>query len=105
MLQLRRLPFTELKIDRTFIGDILMSRVSRSITRSIIGLAHDLGLTVTAEGVEDRDTLALLKEFGCERVQGYFVARPMSAERLALCLPNLQLSGLLDEPGARRQAV
>jgi EAL domain-containing protein (putative c-di-GMP-specific phosphodiesterase class I) len=86
MLQLRKLPFTELKIDRSFIADLLTSRDSRAITRSLIGLSHELGLTVTAEGVEDEAILEAVAAFGCDRVQGFLIAAPMPADRLALWL-------------------
>ena len=88
MVQLRKLPFTELKIDRTFIADLLTSRHSRAITRSLIALAHEFGLGVTAEGVEDYETLETLTAFGCDRAQGFIIARPMTGERLALWLPT-----------------
>jgi EAL domain-containing protein (putative c-di-GMP-specific phosphodiesterase class I) len=90
MLQLRKLPFTELKIDRSFIADLLTSRDSRAITRSLIGLAHELGLSVTAEGVEDAAILDAITAFGCDRVQGFLIAAPMPADRLALWLARRQ---------------
>jgi EAL domain-containing protein (putative c-di-GMP-specific phosphodiesterase class I) len=90
MLQLRKLPFTELKIDRSFIADLLTSRDSRAITRFLIGLSHELGLTVTAEGVEDEAILDAVTAFGCDRVQGFLIARPMPADRLGLWLERRQ---------------
>jgi EAL domain-containing protein (putative c-di-GMP-specific phosphodiesterase class I) len=90
MLQLRKLPFTELKIDRNFIADLQTSRHSRAITRSLIALAHEFGLGVTAEGVEDYQTLETLTAFGCDKAQGFLIARPMTGERLALWLPTWQ---------------
>jgi EAL domain-containing protein (putative c-di-GMP-specific phosphodiesterase class I) len=90
MLQLRKLPFTELKIDRSFIADLLTSRDSRAITRSLIALSHELGLSVTAEGVEDEAILEAVTAFGCDRVQGFLVAAPMAAERLTLWLARRQ---------------
>jgi EAL domain-containing protein (putative c-di-GMP-specific phosphodiesterase class I) len=92
MLQLRKLPFTELKIDRSFIADLLTSRDSRAITRSLIVLAHDLGLTVTAEGVEDETILDALRAFGCDRAQGYLIAPAMGADRLSLWLASRHAS-------------
>jgi EAL domain-containing protein (putative c-di-GMP-specific phosphodiesterase class I) len=90
MLQLRKLPFTELKIDRSFVADLLTSRDSRAITRALIGLAHELGLSVTAEGVEDEAILGALRAFGCDRAQGFLIAAPMPAERLTLWLARNQ---------------
>jgi EAL domain-containing protein (putative c-di-GMP-specific phosphodiesterase class I) len=82
LLQLRQLPFTELKIDRQFVHDIGTSEESRLIVRSVIDLAHALGLKAVAEGVEDADTLRLLAAFGCDEVQGFFIARGMSPVEL-----------------------
>ena len=82
LMQLRQLPFTELKIDRFFIEDAPMSKDSALIVKSIIDLAHGLGLTVTAEGVETAEQLKLLRELGCDVAQGYFVARPLEPEAL-----------------------
>jgi EAL domain-containing protein (putative c-di-GMP-specific phosphodiesterase class I) len=86
LVQLRSLPFTELKIDRSFVSDLLVSKDSRSITRGLIRIAHDIGLTVTAEGVEDLATLEALGAFGCDKAQGYYIARPMTADGLQLWL-------------------
>jgi EAL domain-containing protein (putative c-di-GMP-specific phosphodiesterase class I) len=82
LMQLRQLPFTELKIDRFFIEDAPVSKDSQLIVKSIIDLAHGLGLTVTAEGVETLDQLLLLRELGCDVAQGYFVARPLESGAL-----------------------
>ena len=84
LLQLRSLPFTELKVDRAFVADLLVSGDSRAIIRGLIRMAHDLGLSVTAEGVEDEATLQLLATLGCDRAQGFLIARPMPADRLDL---------------------
>ena len=81
-MQLRQLPFTELKIDRFFVDDATSSADSALIVKSIIDLAHGLGLTVTAEGVETGDQLALLRDLGCDVAQGYFVARPLEPHKL-----------------------
>jgi len=78
LLQLRQLPFTELKIDQHFIHDATTAEDSRLIVKSVIDLAHALGLKAVAEGVEDSATLDLLAALGCDEVQGYFVARPMA---------------------------
>ena len=82
LMQLRQLPFTELKIDRFFVDDATSSADSALIVKSIIDLAHGLGLTVTAEGVETEAQLALLRDLGCDVAQGYFVARPLEPHKL-----------------------
>jgi EAL domain-containing protein (putative c-di-GMP-specific phosphodiesterase class I) len=82
LLQLRQLPFTELKIDQAFVQDAATAEDSRLIVKSVIDLAHALGLTAVAEGVEDAETLDLLSAMGCDQVQGFFIARPMEPEKL-----------------------
>jgi EAL domain-containing protein (putative c-di-GMP-specific phosphodiesterase class I) len=82
LMQLRQLPFTELKIDRFFVEDAPTSADSALIVKSIIDLAHGLGLTVTAEGVETEDQLKLLRDLGCDVAQGYFVAQPLHPDEL-----------------------
>ena len=77
LMQLRQLPFTELKIDRFFVDDAVTSADSRAIVASIIQLAHSLGLSVTAEGVETEAQLHLLCDLGCDVAQGYWIAEPL----------------------------
>jgi predicted signal transduction protein with EAL and GGDEF domain len=78
---LKRLPLHALKIDRSFVRDMLIDEQDAIIVRSTIGLAHSLGLQVVAEGVEDVDTLAALREFGCDLAQGYVLSKPIPAEQ------------------------
>jgi len=77
LAQLQQLPFNEIKIDKRFVGNADRSPDSRVIVKSVIDLAHDLGLTVTAEGVETQGVLDLLRELGCDQAQGYLIAKPM----------------------------
>jgi EAL domain-containing protein (putative c-di-GMP-specific phosphodiesterase class I) len=77
LMQLRQLPFTELKIDRFFITDMTTSKDSALIVKCMIDLAHGLGLTCTAEGVETPEQLTLLSQMKCDVAQGYLVARPL----------------------------
>lgn len=76
---LKRLPISTLKIDRSFIKDMLTDEQDAVIVRSTLGLAHSFGLEVVAEGVEDRQTLAALRALQCEQVQGYFYSKPVPA--------------------------
>ncbi|GAB3595536.1 hypothetical protein GCM10027446_20960 [Angustibacter peucedani] len=85
---LSRLPLRELKIDREFVRDMLTDKPHRTIVQSLVGLAHNLGLTVVAEGVEDDETRAALTELGCDEGQGYGIARPMDVERLQAWLAD-----------------
>lgn len=77
---LRNLPVSTLKVDKTFIDKISEDRVQEGFIRSIIDMAHVLGLNVVAEGVETELQLAKLAEFGCDYVQGYLFSRPVSRE-------------------------
>lgn len=76
---LKRLPIDTLKIDRSFIRDMLIDEQDAMIVRSTLGLAHSFGLEVVAEGVEDEATLAALKRLDCEQVQGFLVSRPLAS--------------------------
>ncbi|MDB5801369.1 MAG: hypothetical protein JWL63_2308 [Rhodocyclales bacterium] len=78
---LKRLPLHALKIDRSFVRDMLIDEQDAIIVRSTIGLAHSLGLQVVAEGVEDVHTLAALRDFGCDLAQGYVLSKPVPAEQ------------------------
>lgn len=82
LAQLRTLPVKELKLDRSLIQNIDEETGDRLIVRSTIEMAHHLGLEVVAEGVETPAILALLSEMACDVVQGYLLAKPMSAEAL-----------------------
>ncbi|HEX2624542.1 MAG TPA: EAL domain-containing protein [Sphingomicrobium sp.] len=82
LMQLRQLPFTELKIDRFFVTDAPHEHDSALIVRSIIDLAHGLGLSVTAEGVETPAQLRLLRALDCDIAQGYLVSQPIAPDLL-----------------------
>jgi diguanylate cyclase (GGDEF)-like protein/PAS domain S-box-containing protein len=86
---LRSLPIDEVKLDRTFIGRMRDSDADRRIVRTVIELAHGLGLEVTAEEVEDEATLAMLRDMGCDAIQGYLTGRPIPAEEVHLRRPVL----------------
>lgn len=81
---LRTLPARELKIDRSFIGDLGLSGDAMAVVDAVIRLAHALGLRVVAEGVESERQCEILGTLGCDEFQGYLFARPMDAVRLAL---------------------
>ena len=82
LMQLRQLPFTEVKIDRFFVSDAVTSQESRLIVKAIVDLAHGLGLTVTAEGIETREQLQSLAELGCDVAQGYLISQPLEPNSL-----------------------
>jgi diguanylate cyclase len=79
---LSTLPLHEVKIDKSFVMDMLEDRSHRAIVRSVIDLAHNLGFEVVAEGVETDAILAELTILGCDIAQGYLLARPMPADLL-----------------------
>ena len=82
LMQLRQLPFTEVKIDRLFVQDLPRAHDSCVIVKAIIDLAHGLGLTATAEGVETVEQLRFLKTLRCDVAQGYLVAHPLEGDAL-----------------------
>lgn len=86
---IERLPVQELKIDRTFIGGMAHNPAHAAIVRSTVELARTLGLSVTAEGVEDEVTMTALRELRCGRAQGYHLGRPTSADRLPALVAEL----------------
>ena len=77
MLALVRMPFSEVKVDKTFVMTSGDSRESRLVIKAIIELAHSLNMQVAAEGIEDNNALELLRKMGCDQAQGYFIGRPM----------------------------
>ncbi len=83
---LAQLPATELKIDRSFITDILEDHRAQAIVRSTIDLARNLGLTVVAEGIETEAVLSHLVGLGCDTGQGYLISRPQPADALTASL-------------------
>ncbi len=79
---LKKLPVSELKIDRSFVIDMLTSENDAVIVRATVDLAHNLGLKVTAEGIESAEALEMLRRFGCDTGQGYLFSRPVPAPEL-----------------------
>ncbi|KMS82192.1 MULTISPECIES: putative bifunctional diguanylate cyclase/phosphodiesterase [Streptomyces] len=80
LVHLRRLPVSELKIDRSFVARLAVDAQDAEIVRCTVDLAHSLGLLVVAEGVEDDETWERLRDLGCDAVQGWLVAAAMPPE-------------------------
>ena len=80
---IKQLPLTELKIDRSFVQHAHQDRGDAVLVRSTIDLAHELGLKVVAEGVEDEACLAFLRSVNCDIAQGYLISRPQPAAAIA----------------------
>ena len=89
---LRQLPIRELKIDRSFVQRLAVDNADAAIVRATIQLGHSLGLTVVAEGVEDKRSLQRLQELNCDAVQGFHLCRPQPAETLLASLDELERS-------------
>jgi EAL domain-containing protein (putative c-di-GMP-specific phosphodiesterase class I) len=79
---LRQMPFSEMKIDGSFIRDMATSPDTVAVVKSLIDLAHKLGITSVAEGVEDQPTTQRLIDLGIDYLQGYHFSRPLAMERL-----------------------
>ncbi|MDV3456231.1 EAL domain-containing protein [Sphingomonas sp. HF-S4] len=89
---LKELPLNELKIDRSFVQFAHQNRGDGVLVRSTVNLAHELGLKVVAEGVEDAACLTFLKSIDCDMVQGYFVSRPVPADALEVLLSEYSIA-------------
>jgi diguanylate cyclase (GGDEF)-like protein len=102
---LRRLPVHELKIDKSFVIGMAADASDALIVRSTIDLAHNLGLSVVAEGVEDDATLDRLRAMGCDMVQGYLLSRPMGVAETAVWMRGSVWTKPASEPPSLRRVV
>ena len=82
LINLGKLPFDRIKIDRSFTHDLLTNPDRAAVVKSLIGLARDLRMSVTAEGVETTEQLSSLRAMGCSEVQGYLIGAPKSATEI-----------------------
>ena len=83
---LKRVPVDGVKIDRSFVVDLPRDPDDLALTTAIISMAHSLGITVVAEGIEKRDQYELLRERGCDLMQGYWMSHPLTADEFAALL-------------------
>ncbi|MDH5572538.1 MAG: EAL domain-containing protein [Gammaproteobacteria bacterium] len=81
---LKKLPVSELKIDKSFVSNMIKNKDDKSIVQSVIHLAHNFGMSVVAEGVENKETFTALSQLNCNIVQGFYIARSMPAEEYPL---------------------
>ena len=101
LLYLMRLPVNEIKIDRSFVSGLATDPDSGAIVRSAVGLGHNLGLRVVAEGLQDRAAEAILLEAGCDGAQGFLIGRPMDeSETTSFLLEHFGLTKHEDGAGA-----
>ena len=94
---LKRMPLDELKVDQSFVRNMLSAKEDERIVRSIIDLAHNFDLKVVAEGVEDVATLEFLRDLGCDIAQGYLISRPLPVDQLVAWWNAC--NGMLPHPG------
>jgi EAL domain-containing protein (putative c-di-GMP-specific phosphodiesterase class I) len=87
---LKHLPVSEIKIDKLFVSKLIVDADDTTIVRSTIELGHNLGLSITAEGVEDQQTWDRLSVLGCDEAQGYFMSKPLPADQLDRWLTESQ---------------
>ena len=81
-MHLKRLPVSEIKVDRSFVQRMTTDADDAAIVRSIVDLAHSLGLRVVAEGVETAETWRALETMGCDLAQGYLISRPVPGDEV-----------------------
>ena len=91
--QLGRIPFTEMKLDRSFVNRGTQDSAARAILESSMAMAQKLKLTTVAEGVETEGELELMRDLGCDNVQGYLIAKPMPADELIAWLQRHRVEG------------
>ena len=102
---LKRFPVDILKIDRGFVADLGSDKASHVIVAAVVDMAHALDLTVVAEGVETARQLNVITEAGCDAAQGYYFARPMSADDLDTLMSQRATDGNLCLPVAASPAA
>jgi EAL domain-containing protein (putative c-di-GMP-specific phosphodiesterase class I) len=96
LIRLLRMPISEIKIDQSFVKECHVTRESFVIVKAIVDLAHNLGMTVIAEGVENEQILATLASIGCDLAQGYHVSKPMPPSAvLSWCSAWMERHGAL----------
>jgi EAL domain-containing protein (putative c-di-GMP-specific phosphodiesterase class I) len=86
LLYLTKLPVDEIKIDKSFVMGMILDEQAAAIVHSTIDLGHNLGKKVVAEGVETLEMLNMLKKWGCDTAQGYYMSKPLPADKLMLWL-------------------
>jgi EAL domain-containing protein (putative c-di-GMP-specific phosphodiesterase class I) len=106
LLYLMRLPINEIKIDRSFVSGLATDADSGAIVRSAVGLGHNLGLRVVAEGLQDRGAEAILLESGCDAAQGFLIGRPIDEpEMTALLVEHAGVGAALVEASGQVAAT
>ena len=99
LVELRNLPFSQLKIDKAYVHEARTHQAARGIVEAVIEFGHRIGLEIVAEGVEDRETLTLLKDAGCDLAQGFLISRPVDAAAVSAML------GAASQPVTKTRAL
>jgi EAL domain-containing protein (putative c-di-GMP-specific phosphodiesterase class I) len=99
---LKKMPVSEIKIDKSFVMDMMTDENDATIVNATIQLGHNLGLKVVAEGVEDEQIYNELKRLGCDILQGYFISKPATAEDFVDWMQKTNANG---ETGAQKFSV
>jgi diguanylate cyclase (GGDEF)-like protein/PAS domain S-box-containing protein len=86
---LKHLPIHTIKIDPSFVRNMIRNSADEAIVKAVISMSHSLGLSVTAEGVETDEQLGLLHSMKCDQIQGYLIGRPMTSEQFMLCFNEI----------------
>lgn len=102
LAQLRNIPLHELKIDKSFVMSLASDAANESIVRTTIGLAHDLGLSVVAEGVEDEATMRRIARLGCQQAQGFFLSKPLLFDDFVAWLADYKVVSYKERRTTRR---
>ncbi len=95
---LRQFPVSKLKIDRSFVQDVVLNSDDAAITAAIISMAKGLNLKVIAEGVENEAQMSFLRAHQCDEIQGYYFSRPLTADKVAEKLAEQSGSALVYNP-------
>jgi diguanylate cyclase (GGDEF)-like protein len=93
--QLKKMPVDELKIDKSFVLKLEHEKYDQAIVQSTIELAHNIGLSVVAEGVETLESFSMLKKWNCNKIQGYYISRPISAEDFEIWIKDYKIPEVL----------
>lgn len=100
LIGLHRMPFSELKIDRSFAGKIHKDYDACKIVEATVGLAHVLGLKTVAEGIEDPKGIAMARDMGCDLIQGFYYSRPLPDQSFATWLDEAEAQAMSQEKAA-----
>lgn len=98
---LKQIPATELKVDKRFIGTVAVDEKDREIVKTVISLAHALGMRVVAEGVDTREAMRVIEQLGCETAQGFVIARAMRSDLVPKWIEQRATSGARERRSAR----